>query len=219
MTKNYITDDLELVPHIVLEPNDFRTDGSNKQKNFANVKRRERSKYWRESLTQSGLEHINPITKASCKVRLRDFEDDKLFEVITAKSNRQFVPDKKALLPWYGLLKGQECGVSLMHQGEPIAPAMCCCDLDNIQDWDRVSKEMSSEWTMLWNGHPWYYARHDKNIVVLSHPTENDAPQSHDDYAYKMPRRLLRLAIQDAYAEIHAFGELLMLYWEAYGKA
>src|SRR5205823_5324331 len=59
---------------------------------------------------------------------------------------------------------------------EVLAEPACCVDLGNLADWRQAAAYRSTEWRMLWLGHPWLSVRHEGGWLVLSGPHESHSP-------------------------------------------
>lgn len=198
---------LELIPHIVLDPNDFRTGKRRK------VARRDRAKYWVESLAQAGIEGINPLEKDKWIAPIREIYHERI--LLQLLKNRRHEIPKDDLTAESLAMWGTEGGVSLYHDGKPVYQAMCCSDLGNINDWVNILKYRKSDWTLLWNGHPMIPVHYSERMFKFADYSDHK-PDSKDATQYTVSVDLLKSAIKQASQDVLQFQERLHECWTNY---
>lgn len=67
-------------------------------------------------------------------------------------------------------------GWALYDGDELVIAPQCCGDLSDLHDWKRVLLTASSDWDMLWIGHPWLQARTDEGHLLLEETQESNRP-------------------------------------------
>lgn len=206
-----ITGNLELVPHVRLEPQDYRTNRKGKQ--FHRVPKRQRDAYWAESFAQAGIEGVHQIASKSSAARLDSIHDERILSQILKQIQREIADDpdgmKKTQIYYY-----VDNGLSLLHEGKVIYGAQCCSDLGNIDQWEKALDYKSAKWTDLWNGHPmipFYY----ENGMLRFSELSDDKPQRKSDWIYAIPVDLLEDAVIAARIEVDDFVARFWAYYQA----
>ncbi len=70
---------------------------------------------------------------------------------------------------------GPICGGIVLEEHNTICiQPMCCADVGNIKEWERIFESEMHKWNQLWIGHPWIYYRRDSKIIEFSDYTESD---------------------------------------------
>ncbi len=195
---------LELIPHIVIDPNDFRTSKRKK------VARRDRAKYWVESLAQAGIEGVNQLEKHRWIAPVREVHHNRI--LLQVLKNRRHEIPKENLTAESLAIWGTEGGVSLFHAGKPIFPAMCCSDLGNINDWKHILDYRESKWTLMWNGHPMIPVRYSEGLLKFA-DNSDDKPTSKSAAKYGIPVDVLKIAVKQATQEFEQFQNRIYDYW------
>jgi hypothetical protein len=68
-----------------------------------------------------------------------------------------------------------DAGFVVVVDGEIVSRPMCCSSFgEAMRDWRIVIGEQSSDWSMVWIGHPWQMVRVVDGVIELSEPTEAD---------------------------------------------
>jgi hypothetical protein len=69
----------------------------------------------------------------------------------------------------------EDAGFVVMVDGASVSRPGCCCSFwEAIAEWKRVLDERSTEWSMLWIGHPWQMVRVVGEQIELSVSSESN---------------------------------------------
>jgi hypothetical protein len=69
----------------------------------------------------------------------------------------------------------EDAGFVVMVDGNSVSSPGCCCSFwEAIAEWKRVLEERSTEWSMLWIGHPWQMVRVVGEHIELSVSSESN---------------------------------------------
>jgi hypothetical protein len=69
----------------------------------------------------------------------------------------------------------EDAGFVVMVDGASVSRPGCCCSFwEAIAEWKRVLDERSTEWSMLWIGHPWQMVRVVGEHIELSVSNESN---------------------------------------------
>jgi hypothetical protein len=204
----FLNESLELIPHIPLDPNDFRTS---KKRSQSKIPRREQLSYWEQSFREAGIEGIKPLEANWWVVPVRDIVNERILHEIISKSWQRILKDAST---WMPLIQSIEGGLSLLHEGKIIYAAQCCSDLANIKTWQDAAKSRETTWQWLWNGHPWLYSRYENGTIILSDYMESE-PKSLSVGKYAIPARLFKEAVARAEEDLTQFGECFYTFWLA----
>lgn len=201
-----LTKNVELVPHIVIDPNDYR---KSKKRSQSKIKRREKLTYWQQSFKEAGIEDIQPIAPNMWIVRVGNIHHEQIYRNLLAKSWHKLI---KGVDNWQSLIAHFDGGLSLIENGNIIYGAMCCSDLTNIKDWKTSANDKNPNWQMLWNGHPWIYIRHQKGDILFSKLCESE-PTSLDAGKYAVNHEQFKQIVTQAETELAEFGQRIYEYW------
>lgn len=207
-----ITENIELVPHVRLEPQDYRSN--RKGKNFYKVPKRERDKYWAESFAQAGIEGVHQIESKSSNARLDSIHDDRIFRQLLNEAWQVLQQLRPEPLTPLRLATRIDAGLSLLHEGEVIYGAQCCADLSNIEHWEKALDYRSAKWTDLWNGHPMIPFYYENGMLRFSEVSDYK-PQRKSDWIYAIPVDLLEDAVIAACIEVDDFVARFWAYYQA----
>jgi len=171
-----ILHDVRLVPVIELEPFRFATRERTSPCGSAREVPEEWTRYWRDSLADSGLVGLKPLRPGSWHVPTASLTDPVLVgKLLTAVLRDWGGPESLTDPDGKPVLDG---GLALCQGVEVLAEPACCVDLGNISDWREAAGYRWADWQMLWVGHPWLSVRHDGQWLVLSGPHESEAPEA-----------------------------------------
>lgn len=165
---------VELVPVIELDPGQFATRERSLPAGSGRDAPGEWTRYWLDSLADSGVVGIRPLFPASWQVSIRQLTDSTtLARIIEAVVRDWGGPDSLTESDSKPVLSG---GLALLNGGEVLVTPGCCGDLGSLNDWREAAAYRRPEWAMLWIGHPWLSVRFEAGQLVLSEPHESDAP-------------------------------------------
>lgn len=162
----------ELTPVVELDPYEFA--GGNRQSPSGNSDVEEWSRFWFDSLADSGIVGLLPIRIGSWHAPIRSFD----------RSNLQLFLEK-TFEAWGGVeyLSDPESspvlnGGLVLRCADPelsIEPG-CCSDLGNLSDWKAAAAFRAEGWQMLWIGHPWMSVCYQAPHLILSEQHESNHP-------------------------------------------
>lgn len=124
---------------------------------------------WEETACRLNI-NFNTIRKGSYLADIEVIDDESLQTVIEVRLSEVDLndPDEEIyFLPFDG-------GIVLKKDGEILIEPSCCGDMSNIENWQRIFEDQSSEWKDLWIGHPWVLYKRENGIISFSQYTEND---------------------------------------------
>ena len=204
------TDRIQLIPVIELMPADFstRTVPLAGNPEFQN----EWTRYWLDSLADSGITGLRPIYPGSWHVATSEFRHLLMLELVLGVifEDRGGVPtlndpDCKPVL---------DGGLALLDSaGRLLVEPHCCGDLGNLNDWREAAKYREAGWQMLWIGHPWLSVRFDRGQLLISAPHESNVPVG----KWAVDPDDLEHALGAAEAELHRFSELVVPFLSSHG--
>lgn len=87
------------------------------------------------------------------------------------------------------------------NDGALLLTPQCCCDLSNVQEWDRaLERAGASGWQSVWIGHPLVYLRRVGDNVAVSCTVGEAAPAPADDEPphFMLSRERFRSFLADA---------------------
>lgn len=204
-----LTQNLELIPHVELDPNDYR---SGKKRSQHKIPRREQGNYWAESFAMAGIEGVYPIEKNWWKAPLCQIHDERILLQLLKGIRHKVPQDDKSVESLAYRLEG---GLTLVHDGEVIYRANCCSDLRNIDFWQEIARYRDSAWTLHWNGHPQIPVRYSEGMLHFADYSD-DLPTSKSAAKYAIPPDVLKQAVKGTRQEIEAFQTRLNAYWETH---
>jgi hypothetical protein len=156
--------------------------------------------YWTDSLADSGITGLAPITPGSEFIPTAYFTDLTALEKVLAVIVEGFGgvgsledPDSDLVL----------CGGVALRplNSKDLLEPQCCTDFRDVANWRAAAPHRGGQWEMLWIGHPWLSVRFLKPWMILSHPHESDTPVA----LWAVPPDELLRALDEAEAEVERF--------------
>lgn len=202
MSSVVILEAVELIPVVELEPGYFSTQGRKSPAGSLQDDLEDWSRYWSDSVADSGITGLRPLQPGSWHVPTAGFDDlanlQRFLEVTFRRWGGVDVlsdPDCKPVL---------DGGLALLQpDGGVLIEPQCCADVGGLNDWAAAAAYRGALWTMLWIGHPWLSVRYQAPWVILSDLHESDDPC--DQWA-AFPNELYR-AVNQAKAELERFAD------------
>jgi hypothetical protein len=195
-----------LVPAVELEPFAFAASDRTHPAGTGPDSPEEWSRYWFDSLADSGLVGLNPLRPRSWHVPVAAFTNPVVLgRYLDAVIRRWDGPEALTDPDARPVLNG---GLALCSGGEVLVEPSCCGDLANQSEWRDAAAYRQAEWKMVWVGHPWVSVRFDADRLVFSEPHESDAPNAPNARWSVRPEELGR-AVAAAYAELEVFARHL----------
>jgi hypothetical protein len=167
---------VSLIPVIEFEPASY----SKQTRQSPSVSSREEPRgwelYWRDSLGDSGIDELDayrpggwnvPIAALTRPSTLRAMLDAAFGQVDAALEDK--VPTDE--IP---MLAG---GYILRADSGEIEPG-CCSDFAKIDSWMEAAAWHSSDWKMIWIGHPWTHVSALGDTLTFLRPSEDEPPRS-----------------------------------------
>lgn len=203
--------DLRLVPVVELEPGAFRTRTLEAPARSGLEDPTGWDRYWRESLTDAGLGHLDPIHPGSWLVPIERLVEPRvltrILEVHQARVGDE--AERPAGLDEVEPLSG---GFVLCDPERELVTAGCCATLGD--DWRGTVEAATSEWSVLWIGHPWASVRREGARLWLRLEAEHGPPP--EPSLLSIDPGALRRAIEAAAVEQRALAERLRPVVEAW---
>ena len=194
---------VELVPAVELEPFAFATPDRTHPSGTGPDSPDEWSRYWFDSLADSGVVGLTPLRPGSWHVPVAAFTDSAVLgRYLDAMVRRWDGPESLTDPDARPVLNG---GLAFCSVGDVLVEPTCCGDLANLSEWRDAVAYRQSEWKMVWVGHPWVSVRFDADRLVFSGPHESDAPNARWTIS---PEELGR-AVAAAEAELEVFARRL----------
>lgn len=191
---------VELAPVIELEPCAFATE---ERKSPSGTDPAEWSRYWFDSLADSGVEGLTPIRTGSwhvatkqlgCPVTLSRILD----AYIRSWGGIEALSDPESRPVFNG-------GLSLFADEQLLIEPACCSDLGNLSEWQTATEYGQPEWKMVWIGHPWISVRFENGNLLLSKPHESNIPVA----CWAVQPDELKKAVASAITELEDFSRRL----------
>ncbi|MXS70082.1 hypothetical protein [Chryseobacterium binzhouense] len=120
---------------------------------------------WQKAIKTLNLD-LNPIEKGSYFVDIEHIDDKNLKIILKVIFEDVEIEGTDFLASFNG-------GLILMENNEILIEPTCCCDLENLKNWEYVFENDSSEWSQLWIGHPWIFYKKENGKIQFSDYTEN----------------------------------------------
>lgn len=154
--------------------------------------------YWRDSLSDSGITGLNPLRQCGWWVPIEQLLDPQLIRKLLEKTptwKPEYDPltDLPKVLGGYALTNGDDW----------IGPG-CCSDFSTLESWEEAAQWRSTDWQMVWIGHPWTHVSALNDRLAFLHPTEEDPPKTNELAMYVMRHELIA-AINTAKSQVEAF--------------
>lgn len=196
-------EEVALVPAVELEPGKFATRERPLPAGTGRDVPEEWTRYWLDSLADSGVVGLTPLWPASWLVTTRQLTGGEVLGRVLSAIVREWGgpaafsdPDGKPVL---------DGGLALCRDGEVLVAPTCCGDLGNLSEWRDAAAYRQTEWKMVWVGHPWVSVRFDEGRLVFSEPHESDAPTAR----WSVRPEELHRAVAAAEAELEDFARRL----------
>jgi hypothetical protein len=121
---------------------------------------REWRDYWKTSLKDSGLTEVEQIITGIPFVNIATIEDSELNTIVEVQLADTSLENLEEIIPFEG-------GIVVELNDLNIIP-QCCVSLSDFQEWEEILKCEPNEWTQIWIGHPWIFARIKNNSIEFS---------------------------------------------------
>lgn len=124
---------------------------------------------WEEAVSQLNF-NFETIEKGSSLVDIETIDDENLIMIVET-TMEDMESDKSEedidIMAFDG-------GIVLKIEDKILIQPNCCGDISNIEDWENIFKTPTSEWRMLWIGHPWVFCKRENGKVFFSEYTESN---------------------------------------------
>lgn len=197
-----LTENLELIPHVTLDPTDSKIERTQTQID-------ELHQYWTTVYSQLAIGDLYKFEEKSWIVPIRYITDERSIRELIKVCVHEILEEELEIST---ILMSIEGGLSLFQGGALLYEAECCADLTNIADWRNIMGYRQSDWTLLWNGHPQIPVRYSEGMLRFA-PLSDDVPTSKSAGVYAIPPDVLAKAVKQADKEVKAFQERLYAYW------
>lgn len=156
------------------------------------------AQYWRDCLADSGIVDMEPIHPRSWWVTI-----DQLLDPVIIRKLLAAAPGSSPKTEYETSLSELMAGFVLNQGDESIYPG-CCSDFSTLDSWEEAAQWRSTDWQMIWIGHPWTHVSAMDDRLAFLHPTEEDPPKTRELAMYVMRHELLN-AIASARTQVAAF--------------
>ncbi|HEY4262901.1 MAG TPA: hypothetical protein VGM98_22265, partial [Schlesneria sp.] len=163
----------KLIPVIELEPGKFSDSG--RESPSAQFGDEEWSRYWFDSLADSGIVGLQPIRFGAWYVATTGFAAGANLQIFLQRTFEEWGgsecltdPDCRPVLNGGLVLQSAESEIL-------IVPA-CCSDLGDIRNWESATTFRGDGWQVLWIGHPCISVRYQAPRLILSGQHESSEP-------------------------------------------
>ncbi|WP_083190182.1 hypothetical protein [Chryseobacterium artocarpi] len=112
--------------------------------------------------------NVNTIQKGSFLVDIETIDDETLQVLVNQKLGEIDADDSEEDL----CVLSFDGGVVFKNNNEFLIEPNCCSDLSNIQEWQAIFENETSEWKDIWIGHPWILYKRENGIISFSDYTE-----------------------------------------------
>ncbi|BAP29984.1 uncharacterized protein CHSO_0947 [Chryseobacterium sp. StRB126] len=112
--------------------------------------------------------NCNEFRKGSHLVNIRTIDDESLQIIVAAKLTEVEFDAPEEM----GFVLSFDGGIVLKKEDEVLILPSCCGDIENIENWEKVIDNRSSEWAEMWIGHPWVFYKREKGVISFSDYTE-----------------------------------------------
>lgn len=197
-----------LVPVVELPPGTFATES----REHPDVSSAEEpvawTKYWSDSLEDSGLSGLHAVSPASWFVLAKHLGTSELAIVLAKELSESSIPGfpdsdgeiEDCLEEAIGALSG---GYALVDGSEVLLEPNCCGDLGNLSDWREALRRDGAEWEDLWIGHPQLCFRLREDDAEIKETQEYEQPQHPRHFSVSAEK--LRTALKEAAIEQEQF--------------
>jgi hypothetical protein len=162
-----LLDEPALIPVVELDPSRFGTVEMPAAPWTDNIA----SSYWSRCLSQSGLGHLQPLTKRSWLVRLSDLNEPSALRVVLRSHFDRLAEVSDEITPT--TLSG---GFALYNGSTPIFLPQCCGRFADLKQWELAARHRGAEPAMVWIGHPCLEVRFQSPYLLFAAWSENGAP-------------------------------------------
>ncbi|MFZ4931187.1 hypothetical protein [Chryseobacterium sp. Mn2064] len=130
---------------------------------------------WEESASKLNF-NFKPIEKGSPLVDIENIDDGNLQMIIEGR-----LADRDPDDPDGGeFMLAFDGGLVLKQDNQVHIHPNCCGDMSDIQNWKNIFENKTSEWALLWIGHPWVLYKRENGIISFSEYTESNAEDLKD---------------------------------------
>lgn len=127
---------------------------------------------WEEVASKLNF-NFKPIEKGSRWVDIETLDDGNLKMILEAK-----LADRDPDDPDEGeFMLAFDGGVALQQDNQIHIHPNCCGDMSDIQNWKNIFDTHTSDWTLLWIGHPWVLYKRENGKISFSDYTESNADE------------------------------------------
>ncbi|APH43493.1 Uncharacterized protein A9P81_4066 [Leptospira interrogans serovar Copenhageni/Icterohaemorrhagiae] len=71
-------------------------------------------------------------------------------------------------------------GIVIKSENSIIITPMCCGDIGNLREWEKILESQNNIWKQLWIGHPWIFYRRANGFIEISNYTESNLDDFND---------------------------------------
>ncbi|MCD0480062.1 hypothetical protein LPB90_16610 [Chryseobacterium sp. LC2016-29] len=116
---------------------------------------------WEEAVSKLNLD-FHAIQKDSYLVDIEAIDDENL--QIILEINLQEIDWEE----FEDQMIAFDGGIVLKNDGQVLITPTCCGNIGNINEWQRILDNKTSDWSEMWIGHPWIFYRKENGKVQFS---------------------------------------------------
>lgn len=116
---------------------------------------------WEEAVSKLNLD-FHAIQKDSYLVDIEAIDDENL--QIILEINLQEIDCEK----FEDEMVAFDGGIVLKDDSQVLITPTCCGNIGNINEWQRILDNKTSDWSEMWIGHPWIFYRKENGKVQFS---------------------------------------------------
>lgn len=163
----------ELIISAVIElaPSDFAKQEYHSPNGSRFEYPKEWNEYWQKSLADAELINVQEIIDGLGMIDITTIELTEL--MIILKNHLQDVDTNNV-----DEIHPLEGGIVIQQEEKSIVP-QCCVSLSDYKAWEAFLEEKPQEWSEIWIGHPWIYARIVQGQIEISEYCEYNPPTGH----------------------------------------
>jgi hypothetical protein len=116
--------------------------------------------YWKNSLKDSGLIKVEQIFPGFPFVEITRIEEDELKIIVETQLKDTNLENEDEIISFEG-------GIVIQVDNDRIVP-QCCTSISDYKGLLDIINKKPSEWTQIWIGHPWIFARIKDDLIEFS---------------------------------------------------
>ncbi|AAS72276.1 hypothetical protein GS518_18315 [Leptospira interrogans] len=132
------------------------------------------NEFWLQCISDRNLGNLKSIYQGSYLVDIRTIDDLELETILKTELEEVKFDECEDQV---GSLDG---GIVIKSENSIIITPMCCGDIGNLREWEKILESQNNIWKQLWIGHPWIFYRRANGFIEISNYTESNLDDFND---------------------------------------